>query len=81
MQDDERIDAILDNQKLILERLAHIEAHLDAVYHIQGDYLKGCLSTEDQTQRDGVLANYTKRPEAALEHFRAQGVNRFQQGH
>ena len=81
MQDDERIDAILDNQKLILERLAHIEAHLDAVYHIQGDYLKGCLSTEDQTHRDGVLANYSKRPEAMLGYYREQGENRFRQGH
>lgn len=81
MQDDERIDAILDNQKLMLERLAHIEAHLDAVFQVQKDYLKGVLSTEGQAQRDGMLANYSKLPEAMIGYYHEQGLKQFRRDH
>ena len=79
MNHDPQMQAMLENQKLILERLAHIEADLHAVFQIQGDYLKGELDA-DQARRDDIRSNYSKLPEAMIEYYLSQGLNKHQQG-
>ena len=75
MESDSNLQAIIENQRLILERLSHIETRLNAVFQIQGDFLKGVLNEPEQRRAD-VRQRYAQLPDDMIEVFQEEGLNK-----
>jgi hypothetical protein len=76
MSTEHNIESIIENQRLILERMAGIESMLFAVFQIQGNFIRE-LKNEDKGSRKEILKNYSKHPDEMLEHFHKQSLDRF----
>jgi len=78
MNTEHNIESIIENQKLILERIAGIESMLFAVFQIQGNFI-GELKDGDKGSPKEILKNYSKHPDEMIEYYHKQIADRFRQ--